>query len=1251
MATNYKIIEGDCLSFISKKLGIPVSKLQAMNSEQIKNVDLIYAGNVLKTSEGTQQPPHPEPSPISVDRIQLPDIPSVPSDVCKPQEYVDVVFYPAMPKTGKQGWFAITKEGKDALELEIENMRSVMRSMASGNVDEAMLELSKYGILSKFQSTDHERFLKSQNDKDEYRALLFLQLALKTDSVRVPELLMETSSGNPDDLITALAGEFKDKYAKAYKEQIFWSWCRDTLKVSYSKYLQTLSLGFYETIMPDVVKEFLTPAIEGKPEVFIKSIKSGATADIMEQLAEKIEKLEKKARSQACSESSDDGTPFIYSETMGYFTSKEQNSIHSALNNIHKARGMYNLEFDDICEDAPDLILKRLKLWQQDSEVASKLTPYEFRARFAGRFTPIFTLNSHKMVLIEQCLNDEDLITHVPSSFNYHDSFDAEYEKKLIIEVYKYLSTSSLSTNLEKTELPWSYYPCLVMKHKLDASLKTKMAEIKNLLGVGNLPKEVLGDLVNCKKALLDRIETLEKKAKANAAKQEYNRLFTASDQTYTPIIKEKSWKPARKTGNLYTQAGKADLTVVECYLLSEEGRTAFIRGPSWMIPEDPVSRDECGEHFYDIKPAFNQVNPEKPIAEVNRIEGLDVIPQAQDESGPPETWLNKRVNDYFAKLSSAIPIKVNFSKSLHNFDKALAGGIYHWRNEGPELDECYYNASIEGQFMRFSTAVSLGDSVDVGKMLKANQVKKLQFGITQAEAKIDVGRGQATLDFVYPDLSGYKMEIPYIAYLPENDLKIAEEAFYKTDRKEVSKTYPLGHLCLKGSCTVYGMVGASINLGASIEFGNLDQGGIGVKGFTESYQGYNAYRKELAEVKNADGELLAQSKAADITGTAGVFAGVEVGGEFVGSLEWKAPKSPDFISFAKFTAKAAGAFAASASGMIKLTVSGGKIIFIMAAKLALGPGVSGKMGYEISPLAINDFIDHILNILNQEGFRRLNIFDESVDSESGETSFELFNMFLTAVMVTGLKAADVLLLPFEKIQAFNDESTREKLAPVLADFINNEAEVAHPWVKKMPPETMGRLLFTLSDAQNYSYIEQGVDVLSKGRPEKDRTQADDLKQRNAIQRIIAWLTGNEIFDNDIHFSAKPAANYVRFFEESIIRMNAKGQKADTKVLEWQTLLFNLRILIGFHEVVTQSEANIRKDVIEQRIEAFKKGIDALTHNYLFYVKVGTWNTEYCTYYIGDCGQDDKEQGARKEAVGIHDQFQPISIMNIKGIS
>lgn len=221
MAKNYKIIEGDCLSLISKKLGIPVSKLQAMNSEQIKNVDLIYAGNVLKTSEGTQQPAPPEPSPITTDRIQLPDIPPAPKDVCKPQEYVDVVFYPAMPKTGKQGWFAITQEVKDAIELEIESMRSVMRSMVSGNLDGAMLELSRYGILSKFQSTDHERFLKEQNDKDEYRALLFLQLALKTDSLRVPELLMETSSGNPDDLIAALAGAFRDKYAQAYKEQIF----------------------------------------------------------------------------------------------------------------------------------------------------------------------------------------------------------------------------------------------------------------------------------------------------------------------------------------------------------------------------------------------------------------------------------------------------------------------------------------------------------------------------------------------------------------------------------------------------------------------------------------------------------------------------------------------------------------------------------------------------------------------------------------------------------------------------------------------------------------------------------------------------------------------------------------------------------------------------------------------------------------------------------------------------------------------
>ncbi|WP_415884413.1 hypothetical protein [Neptuniibacter sp. QD34_54] len=529
-----------------------------------------------------------------------------------------------------------------------------------------------------------------------------------------------------------------------------------------------------------------------------------------------------------------------------------------------------------------------------------------------------------------------------------------------------------------------------------------------------------------------------------------------------------------------------------------------------------------------------------------------------------------------------------------------------------------------------------------------------------QAEAKIDVGRGQVTLDFVYPDLSGYRMEIPYIAYLPENDLKIAEEAFYKTDRKEVSKTYPLGHLCLKGSCTVYGMVGASINLGASIEFGNLDQGGIGVKGFTESYQGYNAYRKELAEVKNADGELLAQSKAADITGTAGVFAGVEVGGEFVGSLEWKAPKATDFISFAKFTAKAAWAFAASASGMIKLTVSGGKIIFIMAAKLALGPGVSGKMGYEISPLAINDFIDHILNILNQEGFRRLNIFDESVDSESGETSFELFNMFLTAVMVTGLKAADVLLLPFEQIVAFNEESTREKLAPVLSDFINNEAESALPWVKKMPPETMGRLLFTLSDAQSYSSWDKVKDFASKpgfylpsiGNDQLGNASQDmekNIKQRDAIEKLLTWISGGLGDNVDNKLTHLPDSDHRRFFEESITRMNRQGTKPDKKTDEWQSFLKNLRKLIGFYEFFTTIYA--QGDLIElAKIDKFKNLLERMSLYYLFYSESRNGDMVYYAYYVGDCDKDAVEQRARKNAVGIHEQLSPISISNIEGI-
>ena len=478
MANKYEIIEGDCLERIAKRLGISIAQLQAMNSDQIKNVDLIYAGNLLnipETEAGTADATADiiKPAPVSAERIQLPDLPKMPDSVCEPQEYVDVVFYPAMPKTGKQGWFALTQQAADALKQEIGYMRGVMQTLAAGDVNTAMLELSKYGILSKFQSSDHERFLEKEDDKKRYRALLFLQLALKLEAVSLPEILILGAGKNQ-----AESQELLSHYHEAYANQILWENCENLLKITVNGVVKTSVLGF------------LTDGPFSDVKVNYREVRESAIDDVMQQLAAEIEKLEQQARKDAREKLTDDGTPFIYSEKMGYFSSKHQNSIHRALANIHRARGMYSLEFSDICEDDPAAIRKRLALWQQDSSVAARLTPYQFRGRFAGRFTPIFILNAHNHVLIEQCLSDDELIGHIPTTFNYYDTLDESVEKRLIDEVQQHIPKLHSTETLAGNALPWSYYPCKVLVHKLDAILKTKLAKLKDILGVGKLPKE-----------------------------------------------------------------------------------------------------------------------------------------------------------------------------------------------------------------------------------------------------------------------------------------------------------------------------------------------------------------------------------------------------------------------------------------------------------------------------------------------------------------------------------------------------------------------------------------------------------------------------------------------------------------------------------------------------------------------------------------------------------------------------------------
>ncbi|MCV6577390.1 MAG: hypothetical protein OIF58_16835, partial [Cohaesibacter sp.] len=260
------------------------------------DVDLIYAGNLLNIPE-TDGPKSQEkgsgsatgatdpikPAPVSAERIQLPELPEIPDSVCEPKEYVDVVFYPSMPKTGEQGWFALTQDAADALQQEIGHMRGVMQTLATGDVNDAMLELSKYGILSKFQSSDHERFLEKDDDKKRYRALLFLQLALKLEAVNLPEILFSGAQKN-----SAESQELLSHYHEAYANQILWEHCENLLQVSVKGMLKTTVLGF-----------FIDGSSRDDLTINYRQVRESAIDDVMEQLADKIEKLEKQARKDA----------------------------------------------------------------------------------------------------------------------------------------------------------------------------------------------------------------------------------------------------------------------------------------------------------------------------------------------------------------------------------------------------------------------------------------------------------------------------------------------------------------------------------------------------------------------------------------------------------------------------------------------------------------------------------------------------------------------------------------------------------------------------------------------------------------------------------------------------------------------------------------------------------------------------------------------------------------------------------------
>lgn len=1146
--TNYKEVQELCVDFLCKHYDVSPGILSSLSCYQINQISETFSGNLVGQRVTSQELSVPK---ITADRLPVEPLKASENEVCKPKEYKDLLYVPSMPHSGKQAWFLLTEVGAAHLKKEIESMDALQTKMvgiyestspagqagssSKSKKDIVLQEMGRYGLLSKFIHMPHEFFLKG-DVLDRYRALLLFKQAV----IAKPEMV--TGNLIAKDAVSGIAKEFQADFKNAIERSKFWHNC----------------IGIVTTRPSNLKKLYETIKADQYTKVETQKFRASAIDDLLDTLNDEVEKIEKKAELNAGKRKTDDGTPYFYSTDKGYFTSAHEEVVYSNLAKVNSTRASFGLEGDDISHTGLEELRGKLVEWQSKADIIANLTDfheskYDDKTLFAlidrEKQRKLYNLNSRGIAIIEQCLSDDDLAGKGDNSVDHDYWTISGWMGNDVLsddDVDTVLKNAGVKSgeiyDASKHKIDWSYYPVKVMKKRVDLTLSNKVKTTKSLLQVQGLPGLLFQPLITLKKIIEARIEVLHEKARENAKSNTIYRMYVKDRSSFELIINEDKWAPAEKTKDLFTDSGKATYQVVECYLASKKGEMSFVRGPSWMIPDGSTHKtDHCG-HLYEIT---QQLNDPKALEKVGNF-----------ETAPESTAqiLHKMIREIAANGSTNLGAIKIAEQSLSEMDVALSKGVYRWYPEGAKLNHRRYSAAAQYQFMRFTSASAIGAKAD---LLEANKEGKITVGEYGVDAKLNVLQGSLSLEASLPNTNGKDFIIPYVVRVPK-PLIIKQEAIAAANKDEIDRTYDAGCIRLDLSTTLYGMLGASLTLGAKAEFGMLDDGGVGVRGTSSALDGMNQWQANTPYIAGVGDTL--RSKAADVSVTASAFAGVEVGGKLNAKLLWEPPKTQAFVEnepltyvagnsnvaqqggfrpLAKFSVEASAALGASGTAVMKFSLSGGRLVVMLAAKVALGPGVGGKFAFEVHHSTVNDLFDLILKIMNEEGFRRITLFDEGKVAGTNQTTFELFNTLLTAQLMTGLQIADLLLLPLDALGKYTDASSRRELAPNLAQFITNDLylEQSKRWITNMPPETIALIFEMLAQAQIYNPIEWLSDVMTSGADHEDAYNKANVDQARSLIKVMEYISKNVYVPyKDTDVSNLPA----RVFSKAVARMGFK---------------------------------------------------------------------------------------------------------------
>ncbi|WP_244249488.1 LysM peptidoglycan-binding domain-containing protein, partial [Vibrio fluvialis] len=1017
----YTILKNDCLSLLAKRFNVSVDELIKLNSQQIKDPNLIYEGDVLKLPEDLIQPIEFDGSRI--DLVEPPTRPNCGNDTCQsPMKYDDILYVPAHPKTGKKAWYALTEQAKEKIAIERANMA---QAIVENDAEATMKNLNKLGLISKFAAKVHEQFM-TPEEVEKYKALLLANLVIKNEAFRV-------DGRNPNDFLLDVALLIDVPLEETRKKLSD----REQAKNRHLYYGKFGSL--------------YRPSPEGP--VFEKQINHQLRTLIIDKIKEEIERLEKAAENAAKGHVADDGSKFIYDKQLKYFTSTHQNALALLIRQMHSSRGKSEQNLLSMgVKRSRAYLTSWPKQLQQALEQGSRmmmLSVQEQQNFVANQKAfvcaiSLKSLNHYGLVIKEQCLTLNQLegesgIACGPAALkkirNWREAgkaLDIINDSQLIENLYAETAGDQFDNDLLDVNLnriitgpaAWSYFTATALKAVIDATINKHKNALSQVLGSGaSTPiDELFKQLLWVKKLAIARLEYLKSLAQKRAAQGAGSLEFTLGNEsemppTLTLLWDETKYKPKEKQKSGFINKAEAnDLQAVECCLLSDK-KVFYIRGPHWLIPENNEDREAA------IAAGHVRVITERITFSATKSTGKNIVEassltDALDALSKPENKLD------------LMPIKASAE-----FDTAFWQDSYHYQGgKGPNGETSAYSVDAGAQLLRLSTKAEADLNSPVSSYQNLIKKRRNIGGSGSISAQFTALQGQLSFAFWLPFIPENK------AMKPEQveQVKGYDISLTYVDKHSREHKYEAGDLrvCIAGS--VYGLAAASCQLSAKLAIGPSDTSeGFGIKGSTVGLLDPNIY-----DAYTFGGGNLRSAGQAGYAGEAAIsvdaFAGVEAGGTLGAAVYWappevkcvtqsKPPKPPKKLG--SIDGELSGSFGVGYHAEFRLLIQGGVIILVASAGLVVGPGCTGKVAINLDANAADEFIGCLLGVLKQSHFRRLAIFGEA-DADGINDSFNELNSLMTLAFGLGLGVAQVLLMPATALTDYKQQVLSQEYAP-----------------------------------------------------------------------------------------------------------------------------------------------------------------------------------------------------------------------------